>query len=165
MAQMSLPATIDPSSPPYYDRRIRHAHPLAFKLSHHASPLRVFCGLCANLCLHQETDSNRANLDYILAPIINPSEEIQEAYKLVTINTQDSRVLAGNVIAEDDQKLTLRLVGQDTIIAKSAILSRETSPISMMPEGLIANLTEQQTRDLLYYLTRPGQVPLPVGAK
>jgi hypothetical protein len=33
------------------------------------------------------------------------------------------------------------------------------------PEGLIANLTEQQTRDLLYYLTRPRQVPLPTGTK
>lgn len=160
MAQMSLPATIEPSSPPCYDRRIRHAHPLAFKLSHHASPLLVFCGLCANLCLHQETDSNRANLNYILAPIITPSEEIQEAYKLVTINTQDGRVLAGNVVAEDDQKLTLRLVGQDTIIAKSAILSRETSPVSMMPEGLLKNLPIDDIRDLIATLKTTKQVPL-----
>ena len=155
MAQMSLPATIDPCSPPRYDRRIRYAHPLAFKLSHHASPLRVFCGLCANLCLHQETDSNRANLDYILAPIITPSEEIQEAYKLVTINTR-----AGRVLAEDDQKLTLRLVGQDAIIAKSAILSRETSPVSMMPEGLLKNLPSDDIRDLIATLKTTKQVPL-----
>ena len=155
MAQMSLPAIIDLCSPPRYDRRIRYAHPLAFKLSHHASPLRVFCGLCANLCLHQETDSNRANLDYILAPIITPSEEIQEAYKLVTINTR-----AGRVLAEDDQKLTLRLVGQDAIIAKSAILSRETSPVSMMPEGLLKNLPSDDIRDLIAHLKTTKQVPL-----
>ncbi len=160
MAQMFLPATIDPCSPPRYDRHIRHAHPLAFKPSHHASPLRNFCGLCANLCLHQATGSNRANLDYILAQIINPSEEIQEAYKLVTINTRDGRVLAGNVVAEDDQKLTLRLVGQDTIIAKSAILSRETSPVSMMPEGLLKNLPSDDIRDLIAYLKTTKQVPL-----
>ncbi len=106
------------------------------------------------------TGSNRANLDYILAQIINPSEEIQEAYKLVTINTQDGRVLAGNVVAEDEQKLTLRLVGQDTIIAKSAILSRETSPVSMMPEGLLKNLPSDDIRDLIAYLKTSKQVPL-----
>ena len=156
MAQMSLPAIIDPCSPPRYDRRICYAHPLTFKLSHHASPLRVFCGLCANLCLHQETDSNRANLDYILAPIITPSEEIQEAYKLVTINTR-----AGRVLAEDDQKLTLRLVGQDTTIAKADILSREKSPISLMPEGLLKALSNDEVRDLLAYLRTTSQVPLP----
>jgi hypothetical protein len=31
----------------------------------------------------------------------------------------------------------------------------------MMPEGLLAPLTDQEVRDLLYYLTRLGQVPLP----
>ena len=50
-------------------------------------------------------------------------------------------------------------------LPRSEIRKIEATAISMMPEGLIANLTEQQTRDLLYYLTRPGQVPLPVGAK
>jgi hypothetical protein len=30
-----------------------------------------------------------------------------------------------------------------------------------MPEGLIDPFTDQEVRDLLYYLTRPGQVPLP----
>ena len=107
------------------------------------------------------TGSNRANLDYILAQIINPSEEIQEAYELVTINTQDGRVLAGNIVAEDDQKLTLRLVGQDTIFAKSAILSREKSPVSMMPEGLLKNLPSDDIRDLIAYLKTTQQVPLP----
>lgn len=107
------------------------------------------------------TGSNRANLDYILAQIINPSEDIQEAYKLVTINTQDGRVLAGNVVAEDDQKLTLRLVGQDTIIPKSAILARETSAVSMMPEGLLKNLPSDDIRDLIAYLKTTRQFPLP----
>jgi len=120
----------------------------------------IFAASAANLSLRHEPGSNRANLDYILAPIINPGEEIQAAYKLVTINTQDSRVLAGNVIAEDDQKLTLRLVGQDTIIAKSAILSRETSPVSMMPEGLLKNLPSDDIRHLIAYLKTTKQVPL-----
>jgi hypothetical protein len=30
----------------------------------------------------------------------------------------------------------------------------------MMPEGLLANLSDQEVRDLIYYLSRPGQAPL-----
>ncbi|MSU67953.1 MAG: c-type cytochrome, partial [Opitutaceae bacterium] len=107
------------------------------------------------------TGSNRANLDYILSQIVNPSEVMSEAYQLVTVTTRDGRTLSGNAAAEDAQQLTLRLVGQDTIIAKADILSREKSPISLMPEGLLKALSNDEVRDLLAYLRTTSQVPLP----
>jgi putative heme-binding domain-containing protein len=107
------------------------------------------------------TGSNRANLDYILTEIINPSEVMQESYQLVIVTTRDGRTLSGIVAAEDAQQLTLRLVGQDTTIAKSEIQSREKSPISMMPEGLLKTLTKEEVRDLIAYLRTSAQVPLP----
>ena len=107
------------------------------------------------------TGSNRANLDYILTEIISPSEVIQEGYQLVTITTRDGRTLAGNVVAEDEQQVTLRMVGQDSIIAKSEIASREKSAVSMMPEGLLQTLAQDEVRDLIAYLRTTQQVPLP----
>ncbi len=107
------------------------------------------------------TGSNRANLDYILTEIINPSEVMQDSYQLVTVTTRDGRTLAGNAAAEDAQQLTLRLIGQDTVIAKSEILSREKSPLSMMPEGLLKTLSTDEVRDLIAYLRTTSQVPLP----
>jgi hypothetical protein len=44
----------------------------------------------------------------------------------------DKPPLAG-FAAEDNQQLTLRLFGQNSVVTKSEILSREKSPISMMP--------------------------------
>ncbi len=44
----------------------------------------------------------------------------------------DKPPLAGFVV-EENQQLTLRLVGQNSVVTKSEILSREKSPISMMP--------------------------------
>ncbi len=102
------------------------------------------------------TGSNRTNLDYLLAEIVNPSEVIQDAYRLVTVTTRDGRTLAGNVAAEDDRSLALRLVGDDQRIEKSDILSREVSPASMMPEGLLHNLTPDEVRDLIAYLMKPA---------
>jgi putative heme-binding domain-containing protein len=106
------------------------------------------------------TGSNRANLDYILAQIINPSEVMQESYQLVIVTTRDGRTLSGTVAAEDNQQLTLRLVGQDSVVTKSEILSREKSPISMMPEGLLKTLKDHEVRDLIAYLRTTAQVPL-----
>jgi putative heme-binding domain-containing protein len=75
-----------------------------------------------------------------------------ESYQLVTVATRDGRTLSGNVAAEDDRQLTLRLVGQDTTIAKSEIVSREKSSVSLMPEGLLEGLANEQAADLLAYL-------------
>jgi putative heme-binding domain-containing protein len=86
---------------------------------------------------------------------------MSEAYQLVTVTTRDGRTLSGNAAAEDARQLTLRLVGQDTIIAKADILSREKSPISLMPEGLLKALSNDEVRDLLAYLRTTSQVPLP----
>ena len=107
------------------------------------------------------TGSNRANLDYILTEIISPSEVIQEGYQLVTVTTRDGRTLAGNLVAEDEQQITLRMIGQDAIVAKAEILSREKSAVSMMPEGLLKMLSQDEVRDLIGYLKTTQQVPLP----
>ena len=107
------------------------------------------------------TGSNRANLDYILGEIINPSEVIQEGYQLTTLTTRDGRTLAGNIAAEDERQITLRLIGQETVVSKAEILSREKSEVSMMPEGLLKNLATDEVRDLIAYLRTTRQVPLP----
>ena len=107
------------------------------------------------------TGSNRANLDYILAEIIAPSEVIQEGYQLVIVTTRDGRTLAGNLVAEDEQQITLRMIGQDAMVAKSEILSREKSAVSMMPEGLLKMLSQEEVRDLIAYLRTTRQVALP----
>ena len=62
--------------------------------------------------------------------------------------------------AEDGQQLTLRLAGQDIIVATSEIQSREKSPVSMMPEGLLKTLKDSEVCDLIAYLRTTAQVPL-----
>ena len=47
------------------------------------------------------------------------------------------------------------------MIAKSEILSREKSLISMIPEGLLKTLSTDEVRDLIAYLRTTSQVPLP----
>lgn len=51
------------------------------------------------------------------------------------------------------------------VLAKDDVASQRLTELSMMPEGLLTPLAEQEVRDLLYYLGRTGQVPLPAGVK
>ena len=99
------------------------------------------------------TGSNRTNTAYLLSNILEPSGEIQDDYKLVVITTQDGRTYSGNVVSENDRSLSLHVVGQEPItINKSSINSRETTPKSMMPEGLLNTLTDAEVLDLVAYL-------------
>jgi putative heme-binding domain-containing protein len=104
------------------------------------------------------TGSNRSNLDYLLFNILSPSEEIQDAYKLVVITTRDGRSYSGNIIGENARQLTLRVVGQDAVVInKSSIQSKEITPVSMMPQGLLSTLTEKEVVDLITYIRTAGQ--------
>lgn len=108
------------------------------------------------------TGSNRTNLDYLLSNVLNPSGEIQDDYKMVVITTRDGRTYTGNVAAENERQLTLRVVGQEGVqINKSEIQSRETTESSMMPPGLFETLTEEEVIDLVAYLKSNEQVNLP----
>ncbi|MCS1409867.1 MAG: hypothetical protein M2R45_03053 [Verrucomicrobia subdivision 3 bacterium] len=107
------------------------------------------------------TGADRTNLDYVLDNILNPSNEIQDDYKLVMITTHDGRSYAGNIAAENDRQLTLRTIGQNVILNQSEIQSREVAPISMMPEGLLEQLSDQEVLNLMAYLRTTQQVPLP----
>ena len=100
------------------------------------------------------TGSNRGNLDYLLSNILNPSGEIQDDYKMVVVTTRDGRTYTGNVASENERQLRLRVVGQEAgvVLNKSDVQSREETPVSMMPTGLLETLTEPEVVDLVAYL-------------
>ena len=107
------------------------------------------------------TGSNRADLDYLLLNILDPSGDIPDAYKMVMITTKDGQMLAGTITEEDDQKVVLSTVGQKSVVAKGDIQSRQVSEVSMMPEGLLQILQPSEVVDLIKYFQSSEQVKLP----
>jgi putative heme-binding domain-containing protein len=106
------------------------------------------------------TGSNRTNTNYILSNVLNPSEEIQDDYKMVVVTTRDGRTYSGNVTGENARQLTLRVVGQDAVLLnKSEVQSREVTDQSMMPPGLFDMLRDEEVLDLLAYLRAGDRLP------
>ena len=108
------------------------------------------------------TGANRGNLEYILGNVLTPSAEIQEAYKMTMVLTDEGRTYSGIVSGEDDRQLLLRVANVDepVSIPKSIIESRDIAAVSMMPDGLLDTLKDEEVIDLVAYLRTTQQVPL-----
>ncbi len=111
------------------------------------------------------TGANRGDVAYLLENILVPNAVIPIDYRVSTIEMKDDRVLTGIVKERTAQALVVQTPNEKLTLPLAEVRKVEATEFSMMPEGLIAQLKDQQIRDLLYYLGRPGQVPLPAGAK
>lgn len=110
------------------------------------------------------TGANRTDLSYLLETIVDPNAVIPNEYRTSEIETKDDRSLTGVIKIMGDKSVLLQTANELITIPRDEIASQRQTELSMMPEGLLAPLTDQEVRDLLYYLGRPGQVPLPEEA-
>jgi putative heme-binding domain-containing protein len=106
------------------------------------------------------TGSARADLNYILETVVDPNAVIPNDYRGTIVTTKDDRVITGVVKKDDQSGVTLATANETLTIPRGDIESVQVSQISMMPDGLLAQLTDQEVRDLIYYLRQEGQVPL-----
>lgn len=107
------------------------------------------------------TGSQRANLDYLLGNIMDPSAVVGKDYRMSIVALTDGRVLNGLVVSKDERTLVLQTATQQVTVNGRDIEEIVQSSQSAMPEGLLTPLTETQVRDLIAYLQSPVQVPLP----
>ena len=106
------------------------------------------------------TGSNRANLDYLLENILDPSAIVGKDYRMTVIATHDGRVISGLIQKETDSAVTLRTINDTVVVAKTDIDDRKLSELSLMPEGQLNQLSPDEQRDLIAYLGTPSQVAL-----
>jgi putative heme-binding domain-containing protein len=99
------------------------------------------------------TSYDRSNLDSMLLAVVNPSAEIREGFENDLIVTHDGRTLDGFKVDEDNKVIVLRGIdGQNNVIPLDQVKTRRVSPKSLMPEGLLDGLQDQELRDLFAFL-------------
>jgi len=107
------------------------------------------------------TGSGRANLDYVLSNLIDPSGIVDPAYRLTTALTDEGRVITGFIIEQTETSVRMRTQQGDIDLSLADVEVLETSSKSMMPEGLLEQYTDEEVRDLVVYLASAEQVLLP----
>jgi putative heme-binding domain-containing protein len=117
------------------------------------------CGACHKLFSQggqigpDLTTYKRDDLANMLLNIVHPNAEIREGYVNYMLNTKDGRTLTGFLADEDKQVVTMRGIdGANNTIPRAEIEEMKPTGYSLMPEGLLQGLNDQQLRDLFAYL-------------
>lgn len=96
----------------------------------------------------------RDDLNFWLNAIVVPSLEIREGFQSYLALTVNGRTINGMIAAQDERTVTLRNAdNHKTVLERDAIESLTAIPTSLMPAELLQELTEDQIRDLLAYLS------------
>ncbi len=99
------------------------------------------------------TGYQRDMLQVLLLNVVAPNLEVREGYQSYAVLTNDDQLITGFIENQNDQQVVLRAVdGQSHIIQRSEITEIKPQAQSLMPEGLLDKLTEQQLSDLFAYL-------------
>jgi len=107
------------------------------------------------------TTANRADRDFLLISLVDPSSVIRKEFVSVIIHRTDGRVETGLAVARDESSLTIVTSAVTSANERKTILTSEIdemqeSPVSYMPEGLYRQLKPQEIRDLFAWLQSTG---------
>ena len=99
------------------------------------------------------TTYKRDDVRRMLHNVINPSAEIREGFETLVAVLNDGRVVTGFLVEQDPQSVSLRSTdGQTVALARADIDELIPQKKSLMPEGQLKDLTDEQVRNLFAYL-------------
>ncbi|MEO8269427.1 MAG: PVC-type heme-binding CxxCH protein, partial [Aureliella sp.] len=129
------------------------------------------CGACHKLFGQggsigpELTGGQRHNLDYLLDNVIDPNAIVPGDYRMVMLLLDDGRILNGIIAEENPQSIQLKTATDVVTVPHDRIEERRASEVSMMPEGILDNLTSAERRDLMAFLQAAAPpVPNPASA-
>ena len=101
------------------------------------------------------TGYDRTNADFWLDNLFTPSLEIREGFGAYIVKTKGGQILSGLMDAQDANGIVIKdMAGNKTAIKQADIEKLEASPISLMPEGLTAGMSDANLQDFFAYLMR-----------
>lgn len=103
--------------------------------------------------------SSRFSRRDLLRTILEPSADISDQYENTLLTLRNGSVVVGRIVDESAGMLDVIVepfTGQRQKVAVKDVQSREPSPISPMPAGLLGTLTLEEVLDLLAYLESGG---------
>ena len=137
---------------------------LAPNAAHGKEVFKTLCSSCHRLDQEGHTvgpdlmDMRNQPKESVLLHIVVPDYEIVAAFAASNVELNDGRVLAGIVISDTPESITLRQpLGVEENIPRSNIKSLTASEHSLMPPGLEATMKPQDLADLLSFLKGEAQ--------
>ncbi len=99
------------------------------------------------------TGSDRRNLNYLLENIVDPSASVAESYRSSMVQLEDGRLLSGVVVGENDRTIQVQTADALLTIDRRSIEDMKKTTQSLMPNGLLDQLSEQEIVNLFGFLS------------
>ncbi|MFM8494056.1 MAG: c-type cytochrome, partial [Planctomycetia bacterium] len=103
---------------------------------------------------------SRFQLKDLVEAIIEPSKVVSDQYKASIVQTADGRVVSGRIVSETPTTIVVVTDPEDATkfaeIPRQDIEELVPSPTSLMPKGLLDQLSEEEVLDLLAYTLSRG---------
>jgi putative heme-binding domain-containing protein len=103
------------------------------------------------------TGSGRKDLGYLVENIVDPNALVAADYKMSLVELKDGRILTGVLVEKRERTISVQMLTEKTIIDRNDIQRIQPSLLSLMPEGLLEGLRDEEKRDLFAYLMTSGQ--------
>jgi putative heme-binding domain-containing protein len=101
------------------------------------------------------TGYDRTNADFWLDNMFTPSLEIREGFGAYIVKTKGGQILTGLMDAQDANGIVIKdMANNKTAVKQADIEKMEASPISLMPEGLTAGMSDADLKDFFAYLMK-----------
>ena len=104
----------------------------------------------------------RFNRKDLLESLLDPSKVVEDKYRNTMIELDDGRVVIGQLAGGNADTLAIATDPNEPTklvhVARKAIVTRKSSPVSMMPKGLLDTLSQDEILDLVAYLESAGNV-------
>jgi putative membrane-bound dehydrogenase-like protein len=107
------------------------------------------------------TGSDRHNLKYLLENVLDPSAVVPADFRVSVLNLKDGRTLTGVIPEQTERTITVQTPAERITIERTQIVKQEQLPMSLMPEGLLSALGDENVKNLISYLMSNGQVEMP----
>jgi len=102
----------------------------------------------------------RFSTNEMLWAIMAPSDVISDQYAATKFTLEDGKVVTGRFVNEQDGEIYVNTnpydLQQSIKIDADKVVSRENSPVSTMPPGLLNKLNPEEVADLMAYLMAGG---------
>ena len=136
---------------------------------------KLFNDISCSLCHHFGRDGGGVGPDLtgvsgtfsvhdLLENIIEPSKEISSLYVTTVVFKKDGDVVTGWVPEETETTISVMedmlAAGKLTVVKRKDIESMKPSTVSLMPEGLLNTLKEEEILDLVAFLLSGGDATL-----
>ncbi len=94
-----------------------------------------------------------SSIPFLLSAILDPNAAWEDKYAEVSIMKRDGRGLTGVVVEENNNSVTLRIMGGgEVVLLKAEIEGMNIRAKSLMPEGLVDHYSTAEMADLMAYL-------------